>query len=141
MEWWEKYEIRCKNKEGYEFWNEVVLKINRIRENTGNDSDVLKILNELVIATTNVEDEKLISAKLTANEIIRAIERELKLKQERERYRKVHGRGLGGRRSKVAEYIARYKRASDHEKEEVLEEAKRELSRTSFWRLKKSVRV
>lgn len=140
--WWEKYEIRCKNKDEYEFWNEVKLKINRIRENTGNDSDVLKILDEIAFATTSIEDERLISVKLTPDEIIRAIDRELKIKEERARYKKIHGRGLGGRKSKVEKFLWHYKHAkSDEEREKILKEAKRELSRTSFWRLKKALKL
>ncbi len=80
------------------------------------------------------------SIALTADEMIRAIEREKRIKEERERYRVIHGKGLGGRKSKIKEYVWYYNHAeTDEEKKEVLEKAKRELSRTSFWRLKKAL--
>lgn len=139
--WWNEIKIKCKNKEDFEFWNDTIRTIKILREKLNNDRDVLRIIQELVYATTKIEDEKIISVNLSADEIIRAINRELRLKEERLRHKRVFGRGLGGRKSKIEKYVFYYKNAkTDKEREEILREAKRKLSRTSFWRLKKAIR-
>ena len=139
MEWWEEYTIRCKTKEEYDFWRDVVLNIRSLKENLGEEATI-RVIEELALAARKIEDERFVSVALTADEMIRAIERERRIKEERERYRAIHGKGLGGRKSKIKEYMWYYNHAkTDKEKKEVLEKAKRELSRTSFWRLKKAL--
>ena len=78
--------------------------------------------------------------RLTAKDILTSLEKEWKIKQARRLSRVLHKRGIGGRKSKIAHFIWRYKNASENERERIVEEAKNQLSRTSFWRFKKAIK-
>ena len=132
--WWENYDINCESMDEYKFWSDAVLSVKSLKENVG-ENETLKILSDLSIYTQMGEGER-----LTAKDILTSIQREWKIKQARRLSRILHKRGVGGRKSKISDFVWRYENAvSEQEKKQIIAEAKRQLSRTSFWRFKKAI--